>query len=55
MSVSYYQTQQKHVRVTLDLTVEDDFNARQIDWRKLFELDQNEKVNVHVEDLDNVW
>ena len=38
MSVSYFQAQKKNVRVTLDLSVYSDFDARQINWAKLFEL-----------------
>lgn len=55
MSVSYFQTQKKHVRVTLDLQVLDDFNARQINWRKVFELEPNEEVEAYVEELDYTY
>ena len=51
MSVSYYQAEKKQVRVTLSLSVQDDFNARQIDWRKLFELEPNEYVESYIEEL----
>ena len=51
MSVLYTPTKNKQVRVTLTLTVQDDFNARQIDWRKLFELDDNEQVESYIEEL----
>ena len=51
MTVLYTQAQQKQVRVTLTLSVESDFNARQIDWRKLFELDENESVQSYIEEL----
>ena len=51
MTVLYTQAQQKQVRVTLTLQVQDDFNARQIDWRKLFELDENEQVESYIEEL----
>ena len=51
MTVSYFQDQKKQVRVTLTLSVQDDFNARQIDWRKLFELDDNEHVESYIEEL----
>ena len=35
MSISYYnQTAQKY-RITLDITVQDEFNPHQIDWRKV--------------------
>ena len=51
MTVLYTQAQQKQVRVTLTLTVQDDFNARQIDWRKLFELEDNEQIESYIEEL----
>ena len=51
MSVLYTPTTNKSVRVTLTLSVESDFNARQIDWRKLFELDDNEHVESYIEEL----
>ena len=51
MTVLYTQAQQKQVRVTLTLSVESDFNARQIDWRNLFELDENEHVESYIEEL----
>ena len=51
MSVSYYQAEKKQVRVTLTLSVLSDFNARQIDWRKLFELEDNEEVESYIEEL----
>jgi hypothetical protein len=55
MSVSYLQGQKKNVRVTLDLCVYNDFDARQIDWRKLFNLEGDEAVEAYVEDLDVEW
>ncbi len=55
MSVSYLNSHKKQVRVTLDFDVLSDFDARQIDWRKLFDLDNNESVDVHVEDVDIDW
>jgi hypothetical protein len=55
MSVSYFQAQKKNVRVTLDLSVYSDFDARQIDWRKLFDLDGDETVEAYVEDLEVDW
>jgi len=51
MSVLYTPTTNKTVRVTLTLQVQDDFNARQIDWRKLFELEDNEQVESYIEEL----
>ena len=52
MTVLYTQDQKKQVRVTLTLSVLSDFNARQIDWRKLFELEDNEDWRVYVEEDD---
>ena len=51
MSVLYTPTKNKQVRVTLTLSVLSDFNARQIDWRKLFELDEDEQVESYIEEL----
>ncbi len=51
MSVLYTPTKNKQVRVTLTLSVQSDFNARQIDWRKLFELDEDEQVESYIEEL----
>ena len=53
--MSPYQTvgTQKQIRITLNLSVDDDFNARDIDYAKLFELDGDyEDVSVYVEELD---
>ena len=50
MSVLYTQTQKKQVRVTLNFDVFDDFNARDIDWRKVFKLEPNESVESYIED-----
>lgn len=55
MSISYLQAQKKSVRVTLDFEVYDDFNPRQINWDKVFELEPNETVSVYIEDLDVDW
>jgi hypothetical protein len=55
MSIAYTQAQKKHVRVTLDLDVFDDFDARQINWEKVFNLEPSEKVNVYVEDFEVDW
>ena len=52
MSVLYTPTKNKQVRVTLTLSVDSDFNARQIDWRMLFELEGNETVESYIEELE---
>ena len=51
MSVLYTPTKNKQVRVTLTLSVLSDFNARQINWRKLFELEGNETVESYIEEM----
>jgi hypothetical protein len=42
---------QQSYRITLNLTVDDDFNPRQIDYQKLFDLSEWESINTHIEDL----
>lgn len=53
MSIAYLQAQKKHVRITLDLEVFNDFDARQINYEKLFNLEPAESVDVYVEDFDS--
>ena len=53
MAVSYYNRTSNKYRITLELTVEDDFNPQQIDWRKLLDLQDNEAVESVTEDLSN--
>ena len=57
MSVIYTQAQRKRVRVTLTLDVLNDFEARNIDWRKVLQLEDNESVESYTEELDipAVW
>ena len=52
MSVSYQQAQKQRVRITVDLSVLSDFNARDIDFEKLFQLEPNESVEVYIEEFD---
>jgi hypothetical protein len=51
MSVAFLQAQKKKVRVTLEFEVFEDFDARQIDYEKLFDLEPAEKVYSYVEDF----
>jgi hypothetical protein len=51
MVSSYALTQKKKVRITLELSVYHDFDARNIDFEKLFELEPNETVESYVEDF----
>ena len=53
MTVSYYNRTQQRYRITLDITVEDDFNPQQIDWRKVLQLEDYESVESVTEDLSN--
>ena len=53
MPVTYYNRIQQRYRITLDITVEDDFNPQQIDWRKVLQLEDNESVESVTEDLSN--
>ena len=39
-------------RLTLELDVNDDFNPRQINWEKVFELQEDESVVSYIEELD---
>jgi len=53
--VSYQIAQKRRVRITLDLEVFSDFNPREIDWEKMFQLEPSEKVEAYVEDFDIDW
>ena len=53
MPVTYYNRIEQKYRITLDITVQDDFNPHQIDWRKVLELQDNESVESVTEDLSN--
>ena len=52
MSVSYNYGQKRKYRITLELDVEDDLNPRQIDWRKVLEIHENEDCKCYIEDVD---
>ena len=51
MPVSIYNRTQQRYRITLDLSVEDDFNPRDISWDKVFDLGGNESVESYIEEL----
>ena len=53
MAVSYYNRTAQRYRITLDITVLDDFNPKQIDWRKVLDLQDNESVESVTEALSN--
>ena len=52
MAVSYSYGQKTKYRITLELDVQDDFNPRQIDWRKVLQIEENESVDCYIEDVD---
>ena len=52
MSVSNYYGQKSKYRITLELDVLDDFNPRQIDWRKVLKIEENEDLECYIEDVD---
>lgn len=55
MSSSYLLAQKNKYRITLELDVLGDFDPHQIDWKKLFNLENNESVRSYVEDLSVPW
>ena len=53
MTVSPANLQQKQYRITLNLSVLNDFNPHQINYEKLFSLDADyEALSVNIEDLN---
>ena len=52
MAVSNIYGQKSKYRITLELDVLDDFNPRQIDWRKVLQIEENEYVDCYIEDVD---
>ena len=57
MTVSYLQAQKSKYRITLELDVQDDFNPRDINWSKVFQINEDESVEAYIEELDipEVW
>jgi hypothetical protein len=52
MPLSIYNSTQNKYRITLDLQVDSDFNPRNINWDKVFDLGGNESVDSYIEELD---
>lgn len=52
MSIAYAQSQKQKIRITLEMEVFEDFDARNIDWQKLFDLEPNEQINAYIEEFD---
>jgi len=53
MSVLYSQATKSKYRITLELETLNDFNPHDIAWEKVFQLEDNEKVQSVIEDLSN--
>ena len=53
MTVSNIYGIKSKYRITLELDVLDDFNPRQIDWRKVLDMQDNETVESIIEDMSN--
>ena len=55
MTISPANLVQKQYRITLNLSVLNDFNPHQINYEKLFKLDEDlEALSVTIEDLNYV-
>ena len=52
MTVSNYYGQKSKYRITLELDVLDEFNPREIDWRKVLTMEENEDCKCYIEDED---
>ena len=52
MSVLYSQASKSKYRITLELDVLDDFNPREIDWRKVLDMQEIEDCKCYIEDVD---
>ena len=52
MTVSNYYGQKTKYRITLELDVLVDFNPREIDWRKVLTMEDNEDCKCYIEDVD---
>ena len=48
MAVSYLHTQKSKYRITLELDVHDDFNPRDINWSKVFQINEDESVEAYI-------
>ena len=53
MTVSNYYGQKSKYRITLELDVLDDFNPRQIDWRKVLQINEDEDLDCYIEEIDS--
>tara|TARA_B100000927_G_scaffold31338_1_gene22890 strand:- start:290 stop:469 length:180 start_codon:yes stop_codon:yes gene_type:complete len=48
----------KRYSITLDFDVYEDFNPYEIQWKKLFQIEGQENLNVEIKDIDDeleIW
>lgn len=55
MTLAYASAQKHKVRITLELEVFEDFDARNIQWERLFNLEPAESVSAYIEEFDYWW
>ena len=53
MTVSNIYGQKTKYRITLELDVLDDFNPREIDWKNVLQIEENEDCKCYIEDIDS--
>ena len=53
MPVLYSQATKSKYRITLEVDALSDFNPHQIDWRKVLDMQDNERVESIIEDMSN--
>ena len=53
MSVLYNQSVKSKYRITLELETLSDFNPHDINWDKVFQLEDNESCESVIEDMSN--
>lgn len=51
----YAHASRQKYRVTLEFDVFDDFDPYNINWQKLFDIEGQESLDVHIEDLSTEW
>ena len=51
MSSPHFITKKKY-SVTLDFDVYEDFNPYEIEWKKLFQIEGQEQLDVNIKNLD---
>ena len=53
MSSPQFITKKKY-SVTLDFDVYEDFNPYEIDWKKIFQIEGQENLEVNIENIDDI-